>query len=116
MVNRGALMLRYEQPAVDWINKVDPTKSGSFTLESVNKDRTVYLVSNEVADSPESIKEWVKLNCEVLFENELFNWYVDESLWPKKQNWSLFQKWFSIECHSVIEDTMLGQPIVDNDA
>ncbi|MCG9646935.1 hypothetical protein L1D18_23010 [Vibrio parahaemolyticus] len=79
MVNRGALMLRYEQPAVDWINKVDPTKSGSFTLESVNTDRTVYLVSNEVADSPESIKEWVKLNCELLFENELFNWYVDES-------------------------------------
>ncbi|EMJ7188623.1 hypothetical protein D8T49_21695 [Vibrio vulnificus] len=116
MVNRGALMLRYSQVAVDWLNKVDPSRSSDLMVESINEERTVYLVSNEVADSPDSIKAWVKLNHEVLFEGELFQWYVDESLWPKKRNWALFQKWFTIECHSVVEDTMMGHPIIDDDA
>ncbi|MGL6260071.1 hypothetical protein [Vibrio sp. WXL210] len=109
-------MLRYSQVAVDWLNKVDPTDTCDLTVESVNEERTVYLVSNEVTDSSDSIKEWVRLNHEVLFEGELFNWYVDESLWPKKRTWALFQKWFTVECHSVVEDTLLGHPIVDEDA
>ncbi|KAB0467935.1 hypothetical protein F7Q91_23145 [Vibrio chagasii] len=116
MLNRGALLLRYTQEAVDWLNKVDTTGVSDLTVESANEDRTVYLVSSEVADSPDTVKEWVKLNCDVLFEGELFDWYVDQSLWPQKRNWALFQKWFKIECHSVIEDTMLGSPIVDEDA
>ncbi|EHZ2552553.1 hypothetical protein K5N22_004206 [Vibrio vulnificus] len=116
MLNRGALILRYKQPAIDWLNKVDPTGSCELTLEHANEDRTVYLVSVEASDTPETIKRWVKLNHSALFERELFDWYADEVLWPPKRTWSLFQKWFTIECHSVVEDTMLGHPIVDEDA
>ncbi|HAS8380466.1 TPA: hypothetical protein I7757_21720, partial [Vibrio vulnificus] len=65
MLNRGALLLRYTQEAVDWLNKVDPTGVSDLTVESANEDRTVYLVSSEVADSPDTVKEWVKLNYDV---------------------------------------------------
>ncbi len=43
MVNRAALLLRYKQPAVDWINDVDPAKTKRImTLDEVNEERTVY--------------------------------------------------------------------------
>ncbi|OED52743.1 hypothetical protein BEI46_18360 [Aliivibrio fischeri] len=112
MINRAVLMLSYKQPAVDWINEAESYNSPEVTLSSVNEEKTVYLVAHEITDTPKELEAWIKLNCEVLFENELYGWYVDETLWPKKRNWTLFKKWFSYECHSVVEDTV-GAPILD---
>lgn len=112
MINRAAVMLKYKQVAVDWINAVDPNPTDSITLESVNEERIVFLVSHEDADTPDLVNRWIKANYKVLFENQLYGWYVDESLWPKKRNFNVFQEWFDIECHTVIEDTV-GTPIFD---
>ena len=49
MLNRAALILRYKQPFVDWINAADPSAtSHALTLEEVNQEHTVYLVEVEV--------------------------------------------------------------------
>lgn len=114
MINRAAVMLKYKQTAVDWINEVDPKPSDNITLESVNQERTVYLVSHEDADSPDLVNRWVKANYKALFENELYAWYIDDSLWPKKRSFKVFQEWFDIECHTMVEDTV-GTPIFDED-
>ncbi len=55
MLNRAALILRYKQPAVDWINDVDPYGSPDLTIESVNEDSSIYLISSEDAYDPESL-------------------------------------------------------------
>ena len=48
MLNRAALILRYKQPFVDWINAADPSAtSHALTLEEVNQEHTVYLVEVE---------------------------------------------------------------------
>jgi hypothetical protein len=45
MLNRAALILRYKQPFVDWINAADPSPtSRTLTLAEVNQEHTVYLV------------------------------------------------------------------------
>jgi len=49
MLNRAAIFLKLKQPAIDWINEADPVDSPRVSLESANEDRTVYLVSDEVA-------------------------------------------------------------------
>lgn len=115
MINRSSITLKYKQPAVKWINEADPYNDNpGITLESVNEDRTVYLIREEDADTPDDLKEWIKLNHEALFERELDGWYSDESLWPKKLTLSLFYKWFEVECNTVIIDTV-DYDIVDEE-
>lgn len=107
MVNRAAVILRYKDPIVKWINEADPVKDGSeVSLASANEERTVYLVSDGEA---ENIDRWIRENHGVLFESELEGWYTDESLWPKKRDLKTFKEWFEVECHSVVLDTVGGQ-------
>ncbi|MDW7748761.1 hypothetical protein [Halomonas sp.] len=114
MLNRSALLLRYKAPAVQWINDADPSPGGScVTLEEVNSDLTVYLVSEDVSASPAAVRKWVKANWCNLFESELEGWYTDPALWPKL-TLKRFDEWFDVECHSVMIDT-LGTPIEDDE-
>lgn len=111
MLNRAAVILKYKQPAIDWINKVDPYNSGEVTLKSANEESTVYLIGN---DDAENLDEWIKLNYLALFSDELFGWYVDETLWPEKLSIQLFRKFFTVECHTVLKDTV-GEPLFDDE-
>ncbi len=112
MINRAAVILKYKAPFIKWVNDADPYKDDpGITLESANQDRTVYLILESDA---EKLEEWVSLNFKQLFENELEDWYKDESLWPKKRNRKLFYEWFEVNCHSVLIDTV-GSKIIDDE-
>jgi hypothetical protein len=81
VLNRAALILRYKQPFVDWINVADPSPtSHTLTLAEVNQEHAVYLV--EVEDEDE-LAEWLARHHEALFEEELRGWYTDPALWPR---------------------------------
>lgn len=115
MINRAALILRYKEPAVRWINEADPVPgSVSISLADVNRERTVYLVSDEDADTDEDIRRWVKENFHALWEGELEGWYTDETLWPSGRTLKKFDQWFEVECHTVLIDTVDG-PLVDDE-
>ena len=107
MLNRGAILLRYKAPFVQWINTSDPCNDDpGVTLESANRDKTIYLITENDADNYE---DWIKLNYAVLFKNELFHWNTDESLWPPKITRKMFDEWFEVECHSILIDTVGGE-------
>jgi hypothetical protein len=111
MINRAAVILKYKAPFIQWANDADPYKDNpGITLESENKDCTVYLI---LEDDAEKLEEWISLNFEQLFESEIEDWYTDESLWPKNRNRKLFDEWFDVECHSVLIDTV-GSKIIDD--
>lgn len=114
MINRAAVILKCKEPAVRWINEAEPyDKDFVVTLEQVNEDRTVYLVSDEEAETG-NVDRWIKANWRALFESELSGWYTLPELWPKNLTFKLFKSWFDVECHTVIEDTV-GEPIYDDD-
>ena len=115
MLNRAAVILRYKEPAVEWINSVEPGDGDEqITLEEVNQERTVYLISDQDAEADTTLERWIEAGYAELFEVELEGWYTDESLWPQERTLKLFHEWFEVECHSVIVDTV-GTPIVDED-
>ena len=115
VINRCAIILKYRKPAVAWINDADPhIDKPNIEMDSVNEDRTVYLVHDEVGDSPSNIRQWIELNFAVLFENELEGWYTDPSLWPNNRGISTFDEWFDVEYHTVLVDTLEG-PIMDDE-
>lgn len=112
MVNRAALILKYKEPFIRWINTSDPyVKDPNISMEEANQDKTVYLIDEEEA---ENLEEWISLNHQALFEAELEGWYTDESLWPKNRDLEMFYQWFEVECHTVLIDTATG-PIFDDE-
>ena len=115
MINRAALLLRYRAPAVEWVNEADPYREDpGLTLETVNRQRNVYLVDEHEAANPDRIARWVDENYLVLFERELDSWYNDPDVWPRELSLDLFHAWFEVECHPVVSD-MVGDEIWDDD-
>lgn len=114
MINRAALILKYKEPAVRWINEADPDPAGnSICLADVNRERTVYLVSDEDADSEADVRQWVQENVGALWESELEGWYTDQALWPRDRTLKKFDQWFEVECHTVLIDTVDGVLVDD---
>ncbi len=102
MLNRSALIIRCKQPFVDWINAVKISLENSVTLSDANQENTVYLVE---AEDPEELEDWLEMNYDDLFEEELYGWTTDPSLWPRDRSLDLFQQWCAYEFHSVVFDT-----------
>jgi hypothetical protein len=116
LINRSALLLRYKEPAVRWINDADPSPSEhAATLDDVNEERTVYLIDDTAGDDPQSLERWLKRNYANLFEMELEGWYTDPALWPQERTYRLFREWFDPECHTVIIDTSPDDLFDDDD-
>jgi len=116
VVNRSAILLRYQTPAIIWINEADPYDDDpGNTAESVNEERTVYLISDTDGESDEAVERWIKRNYKALFEEELDGWYTDPALWPQKRTLRLFREWFDVECHTVLIDTVDGAIYDDDD-
>ena len=112
MINRAAVILKYKDPFVKWLNKTDPDdEAPGITLAEANDDCTVYLIREE---DGENLDEWIALNYKSLLENEMGDWYQDESLWPVKRTEKMFHEWFEVVCHTAIYDTV-GAPIVEDD-
>ena len=112
MINRAALILRYKQPFVDWINTVDPSSDlHDLTLADVGRERTVYLI--EVEDE-EELTRGLTRHHEELFEQELFGWYTDPALWPRDRSLKRPKEWCSFELHTVVIDT--GETPLEDDA
>lgn len=111
MLNRAAVIIRCKQPFVDWINAADPDPEELVTLEDANEECSVYLV--EVEDQAQ-LDEWLELNHDILFEDELDGWISDQALWPEDRSLALFHEWCTIELHTMVFDT--GEsPLVDDE-
>ena len=112
MLNRAALILRYKQPFVDWINAANPSPaSHTLSLAEVNQEHTVYLV--EIEGGEEGPAEWLARNHQEFFEEELSGWYTDPALWPRDRSLRMLQEWCSFELHTVVVDT--GVSPLDDD-
>ena len=60
VIDRAAIILRYKQPVVDWINEADPyDRDPGTTLDHVNEERTVYLIEERYVDSPADFERWL---------------------------------------------------------
>ena len=63
---------------------------------------TVYLIPEFLTD--EQANAYLKKNYKRIFENQLEGQISDPSLWPKKRPFKLFEEFFEISLHPVVED------------
>jgi hypothetical protein len=108
MINRAVLMVRPEQPFLEWAAGLDD----SGIVPDVDGERTVYLIPSYEMD--EEAWEIIEEIYPVVFENELEGWHTEEAAWPKDRDFTMFQEWFSLELHSTVED-LCDYEIVEED-
>jgi len=41
-----------------------------------------------------------------IFEAELSGWHQDETVWPQKRSYELFRRWFDVEIHPIVVDSL----------
>ncbi|NNM83290.1 MAG: hypothetical protein HKL98_11910 [Burkholderiales bacterium] len=100
-INRSLAIIKPKQQFQEWLATcIDPAPD--VTLEELRKDATALLIPE--FDDEESALQFVYSNFGALFERELEDWVVDESLWPASRSLKLFKEWFDIEIHSMVTD------------
>ncbi len=111
-INRDVLILSPKQPLIDWVNYIFPNDKLDCPKLMGHDEADLFLIPEfyHYDDAVEFLKE----NFIVFFEQELFEWTTDETLWPKNLTWELFKEWFHYSIQSVIMDT-LEEDIEKND-
>ena len=108
MINRSVIILRHKQPFIDWVRSLDEHGKG-LPLEEITKDPTAYLVPQiGYYDEQQAVVEWC---YDILFNEELFGWWTEETAWPKDRDLKMFLEWFEVEFHSMVLD-ICDEPIL----
>lgn len=104
MVNRCVVIAKAREPFLKWLQGLpDPC---NVTLDDVNRHTTAYLLPYFEEDH-----EWGRIlnrYLELIFEDQLAAWWLDEADWPTKRGASTFNKWFDVEVHTIVLDLVDG--------
>ena len=102
IVNRTAIVISPRQPFVNWIKSLN----SEMSLELVEGDHNVYLIPD--FDETAQMNRWLKKNFDLIFIDQLNNWYTDETYWIKNRTFKMFKEWFNYSLHTMVLDTLDG--------
>ena len=100
-INRSLVIVKPKQPFLDWARSLDEDPQ-DLTLESISKDSTAYLIPEIWHDQDE--QEFLQTCYDILFEEQLEEWSMDETAWPQQRDLKMFLEWFAVEFHSLVFD------------
>ena len=106
-VNRASVTLKPKQPVIDWLNSVDAALgiNGINAFDPLDEHGDTFLIpSAEIIESRQDAVVWIEKHWRDIFEFELGQWIVDDTLWPQKLTVKMFREWFDIEYHSMVWD------------
>ena len=107
IVNRSALVLEPTVQFLAWLKR-NPGDRFEMTLEDIQEDCSVYLLP-DIQDQ----EEWLRKNYRSLFEQELFNWCMDDELWPQERSFKTFGEFFRPRFHTLVCDLGNGPIILE---
>lgn len=111
-INRHALLIAPKEPFYEWVKKVNPQAASEIPEDPLAEDgATIYLIPE--FESQEDALEWMEENFETFFESELYSWVDDDEQWPLL-SWEQFSKWFYVSYQSMVENTVEG-PLLEED-
>ncbi len=97
-INRSAIILKPQQPFVDWYFNLNPEDELDF--EEDIKETNIYLVDDKIDD----VEKWLRKKFDKFFMMELDEWCANKKDWPQKRNYKMFKLWFRIEISEMIYD------------
>jgi len=99
-VNRSSVVVQPKPAFWEWARAAFPEEELTANPE---QEKNMYLINS--MDEDTEFEEWLKINYEYLFENELFERFEDDSAWPEELTLELFNQWFEVQFCSVVYDT-----------
>ncbi len=110
VVNRCVVIVKVKEPFRDWLQSLpDPT---DITTDEINEDNSVYLLPEYEDDT--DIFAILEHFYDLIFEEQLNNWWTDESCWPSNRDFDTFVEWFGCKFHSLVMD-LVDEPLVNDD-
>ncbi|MHC5011896.1 MAG: hypothetical protein ACYTG6_13290 [Planctomycetota bacterium] len=109
MLNRSVVILRPARPFIEWASSLP----GPAFDESDQADEVAYLLPPY--ESAEEAEQILREAWPMLFESELNGWHTDAADWPRGRDFSMFQKWFKVELHSMVVDLCADKIIDEQD-
>jgi hypothetical protein len=97
VINRNAIIIRFKKPFLNWIET-----TGDAFEPSGSDDYNIYLVPE--IEGEEELEDILQKHWATIFDEELYNWCTDDSLWPSGRSYEMFKDWVSVEDFSVIHD------------
>ncbi|BEV72421.1 MULTISPECIES: VacJ [unclassified Paludibacterium] len=107
-VNRSVIILRPQQPFLDWLNSLPGGFDTPPTLSALQAGSNALLVP--AVDHGDELAEFIAEHYQTMFQAELADWCEDPGLWPSPLSASLFTQWFEIHLHGVVSD-MVEEPL-----
>jgi len=101
-INRDIVILFPKQPLIDWVNRIFPESKEECPKFFEHDEGTTYLLPENY--SIDDALDNLKANFRFFFEEELFQWCVDETYWPKNLTWQLFENWFHYSIQTMVFD------------
>ncbi len=101
VLNRTVVILRPKFPYAAWANGVDHN-APQYVLDEHRLEGTAYLLPEIQYESakPRILRRYYRS----MFEHELAAWMRDETRWPMRRDWKVFQAWFEVEWRSIVID------------
>ncbi len=106
-LNRQCLLIKPQQPFLDWLHALPDAEAPHPTLEDIRKLGSAYLIP-DVED--EDAQQFLQNNWEFFFEEMLEGWYMGPDDWPQARTFAMFQQWFTVESYQIVVD-VVGTPI-----
>ncbi len=95
-INRCAIILKPQQPFLDWYANLNPEDN---FVEEIN-ETNIYLINDRIDD----VEKWLKKKFDKFFKMELNEWHENKKEWPQKRNFKMFNLWFRVETSEMIYD------------
>lgn len=107
-INRSAIILKPQQPFIDWYFNINPEYELDF--EKDIKETNIYLVDDEIDD----VEKWLRKKFDKFFMMELDEWCENKKKWPQKRNYKMFKLWFRVETSEIIYD-LVKKPVLKSE-
>ena len=101
MLNRSIIIVKVKEPFLNWLRLL-PEPENKITLDEINFDNTAYLLPEYEMDGER--EEILADYYDIIFEDQLGDWWTNSIHWPKIRDFATFKEWFDIEFHSLILD------------
>ncbi|MCJ2164696.1 MULTISPECIES: hypothetical protein [unclassified Pseudodesulfovibrio] len=106
IINRLLAVLKPKQGYIDWMTSLpDGDEDLIPSLEQAREQDCMALLIPEF-DTDEQAFEFVLKQSKTIIKMQCEAWDTREELWPKNMDRRLLKKWFDIEIHSEVIDTM----------
>ncbi|MEO5334062.1 MAG: hypothetical protein H7839_18780 [Magnetococcus sp. YQC-5] len=103
-INRSVLIVKPRLPFLEWVNKAcasDPP----MILDDLTTEQSVYLIP-EVDEG--ELELHVRRHYKTIFEHEMVSWVRNQTLWPNRLTFQMFEQWFQLEWGSEVFDLGKG--------